>query len=600
MLIVSILPSSKVSADYIFNTSDSTFSSNESETKTAETENTSSPSEEEVNLIESTESFPEKSLDPQHDVASASAAPETEPALLRSDLTTLAKEKLQELKKQLDQSKGIGIYIGDNLTISIDGTVHLDYTLSDQSVVTYDGLLSFEKPTYQKFPSTKTELTGQSLDITRERESLDKKFYETLSARWHFTGKKTIDGMNPVDFSISQVENTWEYPLSVSLILNVDIPPLIVDAPRGTSKENPILIEKGTAVSEDPKDYFSVVSSGYDATVEWHVKPDFSKENEFTAELGIRDKFDQYWTVNGQSSVIIYFKVVEEIPEYLTTLTTQISYTDITLEDNAQGISVSNSVDADTNTKLHSIPAQLNYMRFSFPNEFVLLSEAISMEAVVKSTDQKIPIGQDEYSILTAGHSFSLTNLSKRIEMFYAQEELIIHYDLRKLTRLSKDAYCTFETNYSPQNSENNVAKTLAKIQEPENLLTLSVPEDLEFSSIEIGQKNQAALTSVAPNSLCITDNREQKSAVKLFVDLSNPLKESSGREMLGTLLLKNSEAKSLDRTLFYEGALTGLEGASLDLTQHLSESLRLTIPKNEQSGRYQGLVKWTLISDEP
>lgn len=522
-------------------------------------------------------------------------------ALLRSDITTQANEKLQELKNKLDLSKGIGIYIGDQLTISLEGHIHLDYTLPDQSVVTYDGILSFEKPTYQNFPSTKTELTEQSFIVTREREGLDKTFYETISARWHFIGKKTINGENPTEITLDQVNNTWEYPLSISLILKVDVPPLIVDAPRGTSKENPILIEKNSNVSTNPTDYFRVLSSGYEATIEWHVKPDFTKENEFTAELGIRDKFDQYWTVNGQSSVIIYFKVVDDMPEYLTSLTPEISYVDIQLENGSQGLHVTNKLDADDNTKINSIPAQLNYMRFSFPGEFSLLNEAISMEAIIKSTNQRIPIGNDEYSIVTAGNSFSLTNLSKRIEMFYAQEEIIIHYDLKKLTKLTREAYCTFETNYSPQNSETNTAKTLAKIQESEGELTLTVPENVSFGAIEIGQKSQTTLSSIDPESLYITDNRETKTALKLLIDLSSPLKSSSHNgELLGGLSLKEFTPNTGKQYLFYEGMIAGNQDNTFDLTSQLTESLELNLSGSEQLGNYEGIIKWTLISAEP
>lgn len=547
--------------------------------------------------VETHESMPKEQADPSDDYYSTNDS--IDQVLLRSDITKQANDKLQELKNKLEQAKGIGIYVEDSLTISIDGYVHLDYLLFDQSVVTYDGILSFEKPNYQNFPSTKTELTQQSLTITRERESLDKKFYETISTRWHFLGEKSINGENPTEISIDQVDNTWEYPLSISLVLTVDVPPLVVDAPRGTSKENPILIEKGSTISDDPKEYFRVVSSGYEAIIEWHVRPDFTKENEFTAELGIRDKFDQYWTVNGQSSVPIYFKVVDNVPRYLTSLTPEISYSDIQLDNGTKGIRVSNKLDADENTELHSIPAQLNYMRFSFPGEFSLLTESVTLEAIVKSTSQVIQIGQDEYSIAAAGNSFSLTNLSKKIEMFYAQEEIIIHYDLKKMTKLTREAYCAFETNYSPQNSETNTAKTLAKIQEPEELLTLIVPEYLDFGSIEIGQKAQATLPTIVPKSLNITDNREQKSPLKLLIDLSSPLKNiHDGTPLTGGLFLKEIEPNSFNQYVFYEGKIN--EDNSFDLTNQLIEQLQLKIPDNEQSGTYEGTIKWTLVSGEP
>lgn len=524
-----------------------------------------------------------------------------DPGLLRSDITKQANEKLQVLKEQLEQAKGIGIYIEDSLTITIDGHIHLDYTLPDQSIVSYDGILSFEKPSYQNFPSTKTELAQQSLTITRERESLDKKFYETISTRWHFLGEKSISGEEPTEISIDQVDNTWEYPLSISLILTVDVPPLIVDAPRGTSKENPILVEKGSTISDDPKDYFRVVSSGYEATIEWHVRPDFTKENEFTAELGIRDKFDQYWTVNGQSSVPIYFKVVDKVSGYLTSLTPEISYSDIQLDNGTKGIRVSNKLDADANTQFYSVPAQLNYLRFSFPGEFSLLTESVTLEAIIKSTNQVIQIGQEEYSITAAGNSFSLTNLSKKIEMFYAQEEIIIHYDLKKMTKLTREAYCSFETNYSPQNSETNTAKTLVKIQEPDGLLTLTVPEYLDFGLIEIGQEAQATLPTIAPKSLNITDNRAQKSSLKLLIDLSSPLKNiNDDTPLAGGLFLEDIEPNSFNQYVFYEGKTTEHEDNFFDLTDQLIEQLQLKVPDNEQSGKYEGTIKWTLVSGEP
>ncbi|MEI5990882.1 hypothetical protein A5881_002387 [Enterococcus termitis] len=595
LLILPFLPVSEVYAARF----DQTSSPEATVTQPSSSQETSDEQDSRTNTTETHEAITLESSE-QIDTHST-AAIDVDPALLHSDLTSKANEKLQDLKNQLEQSKGIGIYIGDELTFSIDGTIHLNYTLSDQSVVTYDGMLSFEKPTYQNFPSTKTELVERSLIITREREGLDKKFYETISTRWHFIGTQSFNGEQPSDVIIDQVDNSWEYPLSTSLVLNVDVPPLIVDAPRGTSKENPILIEKGSPISDDPNDYFRVVSSGYEPTIEWHVRPDFTQENEFTAELGIRDKFDQYWTVNGQHSVTIYFKVVDDPPDYLTSLITEISYTDIQLEKGIQGIRVANRMDADNNTTLHSIPAQLNYMRFSFPGEFSLLAESISLEAIAKDTHQNIPIGKDEYSLAIAGNTFSLTNLSKRIEMFYAQEELIIHYDLEKQHRLTREAYCTFETNYSPQNSENNTVKTVTKIQEPEGTLTLTVPATLDFGQLEIGRDTQAALASVAPESLSIVDTRQQKSTFKLLVDLSVPLKElEKDREMFGALYLNEITPDPLEQYIFYEGVGKENEENTLDLTDQLINDLHLNIPGDEQIGKYEGTIKWTLISAEP
>lgn len=595
LLILPFLPVSEVHAAR----SDQTSSLPPTVTQPSSSQETSDEQDSRTNTTETHEAITLESSE-QIDTHST-ATIDVEPALLHSDLTSKANETLQDLKKQLEQSKGIGIYIGDELTFSIDGTIHLNYTLSDQSVVTYDGMLSFEKPTYQNFPSTKTELIERSLIITREREGLDKKFYETIATRWHFIGTKSLNGEQPSDVIIDQVDNAWEYPLSTSLVLNVDVPPLIVDAPRGTSKENPILIEKGSPISDDPNDYFRVVSSGYEPTIEWHVRPDFTQENEFTAELGIRDKFDQYWTVNEQHSVTIYFKVVDDPPDYLTSLTTEISYTDIQLEKGTQGIRVTNRMDADNNTTLHSIPAQLNYMRFSFPGEFSLLAESISLEAIAKDTHQNIPIGKDEYSLAIAGNTFSLTNLSKRIEMFYAQEELIIHYDLEKQHRLTREAYCTFETNYSPKNSENNTVKTATKIQEPEGALTLTVPATLDFGQLEIGRDTQAALASVAPESLSIVDTRQQKSNFKLLVDLSVPLKElEKNREMTGALYLNEITPDPLEQYIFYEGVGKENEENTLDLTDQLINDLHLNIPGDEQIGKYEGTIKWTLISAEP
>ncbi|MGX7265079.1 hypothetical protein [Enterococcus crotali] len=595
LLILPFLPVSEVHAARF----DQTSSLPPTVTQPSSRQETSDEQDSRTNTTETHEAITLESSE-QIDTHST-AAIDVDPALLHSDLTSKANETLQDLKNQLEQSKGIGIYIGDELTFSIDGTIHLNYTLSDQSIVTYDGMLSFEKPTYQNFPSTKTELVERSLIITREREGLDKKFYETIATRWHFIGTKSFNGEQPSDVIIDQVDNSWEYPLSTSLVLNVDVPPLIVDAPRGTSKENPILIEKGSPISDDPNDYFRVVSSGYEPTIEWHVRPDFTQENEFTAELGIRDKFDQYWTVNEQHSVTIYFKVVDDPPDYLTSLTTEISYTDIQLEKGTQGIRVTNRMDADNNTTLHSIPAQLNYMRFSFPGEFSLLAESISLEAIAKDTHQNIPIGKDEYSLAIAGNTFSLTNLSKRIEMFYAQEELIIHYDLEKQHRLTREAYCTFETNYSPQNSENNTVKAVTKIQEPEGTLTLTVPATLDFGQLEIGRDTQATLASVAPESLSIVDTRQQKSAFKLLVDLSIPLKElEKNREMTGALYLNEITPDPLEQCIFYEGVGKENEENTLDLTDQLINDLHLNIPGDEQIGKYEGTIKWTLISAEP
>ncbi|MGX7149922.1 hypothetical protein [Enterococcus ureasiticus] len=594
-LFIPFISCSKVDATIV----DSSFPEPKMTTQSPNNRSISDKQDSRPNTIETQETITKDSSQQIDSLNSANN--DIDNGILHSDITKKAIEKLQGLKNQLEQSKGIGIYIGDELTIPIDGNIHLSYTLSDQSVVTYDGMLSFEKPNYQNFPSTKTEFIEQSLKITREREALDKKFYETVSARWRFIGTKSFNGEKRSNITIDQVDNTWEYPLSTSLVLNVDVPPLLVDAPRGTSKDNPILIEKGTPVSDDPNDYFRVISSGYEPTIEWHVRPDFTKEIAFTAELGIRDKFDQYWTVNGQSSVTIYFKVVDDPPEYLTSLTTEISYIDIQFENGIQGIRVDNKLDADVNTILHSIPAQLNYMRFSFPGEFSLLAESISLEAIAKDTHQKIPIGKDEYSLATAGNTFSLTNLSKRIEMFYAQEELIIHYDLKKHTRLTREAYCVFETNYSPQNNENDTVKTLTKIQEPESTLTLTVPETLDFGKIEIGKNTPATLASVSPESLSITDNRKQKSNIKLLVDLSVPLEELDGnKELIGGLYLDERASNPLGEYVFYEGIIKENEGDTFDLTDQLIKNLRLTIPEAGQTGMYEGTIKWTLISAEP